>query len=80
MSGLGGRRAGAAGPGILAVLLLGTTVIAGMLAATLIALFLVPMLYVLVERLTKRGADEPPPAPVAPTAPVVPVAGAEAHS
>jgi HAE1 family hydrophobic/amphiphilic exporter-1 len=46
---------------------IGTTVISGMLAATFIAIFLVPVLYVLVERFAKRGADAPP-APAAPAA------------
>jgi hypothetical protein len=33
-------------------------VISGMLAATFIAIFLVPTLYVLVERFASRGAHE----------------------
>ena len=32
--------------------ILGTVVVAGMLAATLIAIFIIPVLFVLVERLT----------------------------
>ena len=44
----------ASGSGAAARRILGTVVIAGMLAATLIAVFLIPMLFVLVERL--RGA------------------------
>jgi HAE1 family hydrophobic/amphiphilic exporter-1 len=35
---------------------IGTTVISGMLAATLIAIFIVPVLFVLVERFASRGA------------------------
>jgi HAE1 family hydrophobic/amphiphilic exporter-1 len=35
---------------------IGTTVITGMLAATFIAIFLVPVLFVLVDRLATRGA------------------------
>ena len=35
--------------------ILGTVVISGMLAATLLAIFLIPMLYVQVERLADAG-------------------------
>jgi HAE1 family hydrophobic/amphiphilic exporter-1 len=42
----------ASGSGAASRRILGTVVIAGMLAATLIAVFLIPMLFVLVERLT----------------------------
>src|SRR4029453_11912749 len=41
----------ASGSGAAARRILGTVVIAGMLAATLIAVFLIPMLFVLFERL-----------------------------
>ena len=55
------RGAGAAGRQIL-----GTTVISGMLAATGIAIFLIPVLFVAVERLSgaeRRHAAPPDPAP-----------------
>jgi HAE1 family hydrophobic/amphiphilic exporter-1 len=45
----------ASGSGAASRRILGTVVIAGMLAATLLAIFLIPMLFVLVERLT--GAE-----------------------
>src|ERR1700687_6208309 len=38
---------------------LGTVVIAGMLAATAIAIFIIPMLFVLMERVASRFASEP---------------------
>ena len=44
----------AAGAGAVARQILGTVVITGMLAATLIGIFLVPVLFVAVERLTRR--------------------------
>jgi hypothetical protein len=37
-------------------------VIAGMLAATAIAIFVIPVLFVLVERLAARRAERPAPA------------------
>ena len=46
----------AAGAGSVARQILGTVVISGMLAATLIGLFLVPMLFVAIERLLRRKA------------------------
>jgi HAE1 family hydrophobic/amphiphilic exporter-1 len=46
----------ASGSGAASRRILGTVVIAGMLTATLIAVFLIPMLFVLVERLTRRAA------------------------
>ena len=46
--------------------ILGTVVIAGMLAATVIAVFLIPVLFVLVERIARRkGPPEPPPTALA---------------
>ena len=36
--------------------ILGTVVVTGMLAATLLAIFLIPLLFVLVERLSTRRA------------------------
>jgi HAE1 family hydrophobic/amphiphilic exporter-1 len=44
----------AAGSGGASRRILGTVVVTGMLAATLIAIFIIPVLFVLVERLTKR--------------------------
>src|SRR5262245_1054975 len=57
----------AAGSGALSRQSIGTTVIAGMLAATLIAIFIVPVLFVLVERFASRG--EPGREPAAGSAP-----------
>ena len=59
----------ATGAGAVARQILGTVVIAGMLAATAIAIFIIPVLFVLVERLaTRRGhkleaTPTPPPEP-----------------
>jgi hydrophobe/amphiphile efflux-1 (HAE1) family protein len=51
----------ASGAGSVARQIMGTTVIGGMLAATGIAIFIIPALFVLVERLSKRrgGAHSP---------------------
>ncbi len=51
----------ATGPGSVARQIMGTTVIGGMVAATGIAIFIIPALFVLVERLSKRrgGAHSP---------------------
>jgi HAE1 family hydrophobic/amphiphilic exporter-1 len=46
----------ATGSGSASRRILGTVVVTGMLAATLIAIFVIPMLFVLVERLAARGA------------------------
>jgi len=46
----------ATGAGSVGRQIMGTTVIGGMLAATGIAIFIIPALYVLVERIT--GADK----------------------
>jgi len=48
----------ASGSGAISRQSIGTTVIGGMLAATLIAIFIVPVLFVLVERLSGRGRSE----------------------
>src|SRR3954464_661032 len=45
----------ATGAGSVARRIMGTTVIGGMLAATLIAVFIIPVLFVLVERFSQRG-------------------------
>ena len=46
----------AAGSGAASRRILGTVVVTGMLAATLIAIFIIPVLFVIVERLTSRRA------------------------
>jgi HAE1 family hydrophobic/amphiphilic exporter-1 len=48
----------ASGSGAVARRILGTVVIVGMLGATLIAIFVIPVLFVVVERLA--GTKEPP--------------------
>jgi len=45
----------ASGAGAVARQIMGTTVIGGMLAATLIAVFIIPVLFVVVERMAQRG-------------------------
>lgn len=52
----------ASGSGAAARRILGTVVITGMLAATLIAIFLIPLLFVLIERLATRRHPLPAPA------------------
>jgi HAE1 family hydrophobic/amphiphilic exporter-1 len=61
----------ASGAGSVARQIMGTTVIGGMLAATLIAVFIIPVLFVAVEKLSQRkpGLD------VAPAAPPLPAQG-----
>jgi HAE1 family hydrophobic/amphiphilic exporter-1 len=55
----------ASGAGSVARQIMGTTVIGGMLAATAIAIFIIPALFVLVERLARRSSgDVPGPAAV----------------
>jgi hydrophobic/amphiphilic exporter-1 (mainly G- bacteria), HAE1 family len=48
----------ATGAGSVARQIMGTTVIGGMAAATAIAIFIIPSLFVLVERLSKRWGGE----------------------
>ena len=61
----------AAGSGAASRRILGTVVISGMLAATLLAIFLIPMLFVLVEQLAswrsraRAAAVTPSPKPSA---------------
>jgi len=50
----------ATGSGAAARRILGTVVITGMFAATMIAVFLIPLLFVLVERLANRRSSGPP--------------------
>jgi multidrug efflux pump subunit AcrB len=57
----------ASGSGAASRRVLGTVVIVGMLAATGIAIFLIPALFVMVEKLANRG--KPKEAPAAATAP-----------
>ncbi len=49
----------ASGAGAAARRILGTVVITGMLAATLLAIFIIPLLFVLVERLSTRRSRAP---------------------
>jgi HAE1 family hydrophobic/amphiphilic exporter-1 len=49
----------ASGSGAASRRILGTVVIAGMLAATAIAIFVIPVLFVLVERVAARRAERP---------------------
>jgi HAE1 family hydrophobic/amphiphilic exporter-1 len=63
----------ASGAGAVARQIMGTTVIGGMVAATGIAIFIIPALYVLVERVAKRWSRETPTAAAAP--PAEPVGG-----
>ena len=60
----------ASGSGAISRQSIGTTVITGMLAATAIAIFLVPVLFVLVERFASAGAEQTAGAqPAAPPSP-----------
>jgi HAE1 family hydrophobic/amphiphilic exporter-1 len=61
----------ASGAGSVARRIMGTTVIGGMLAATLLAVFLIPVLFVTVERLSKRR----PGVAAAPAASLSPASG-----
>jgi HAE1 family hydrophobic/amphiphilic exporter-1 len=61
----------ASGAGSVARQIMGTTVIGGMLAATLIAVFIIPVLFVVVERLSQKK----PGTTVAPAAPPLPAQG-----
>jgi HAE1 family hydrophobic/amphiphilic exporter-1 len=47
----------ASGSGAASRRILGTVVVTGMLAATLIAIFIIPLLFVLVERLSTRSPE-----------------------
>jgi HAE1 family hydrophobic/amphiphilic exporter-1 len=61
----------ASGAGSVARQIMGTTVIGGMLAASLIAIFIIPVLFVVVERLSQRG----PGRSVSPMTPPLPAHG-----
>ena len=56
----------ASGSGAASRRILGTVVIAGMLAATALAIFIIPALFVLVERLTGKGKPKTETAPAVP--------------
>ena len=64
----------ATGSGAQSRQILGTAVIGGMIAASLIAIFIIPVSFYVVERLVHRGEQEPAAPAVAPTAPA-----SEAH-
>ena len=64
----------ASGAGSVARRIMGTTVIGGMLAATLVAIFTIPALFVGVERLSQRGR---PRVAAASATPLVPAPGDE---
>ena len=61
----------ASGAGSVARQIMGTTVIGGMLAATLIAVFIIPVLFVVVEKLSRSK----PGLAVSPAAPPLPAQG-----
>jgi len=63
----------ATGAGAQSRRIMGTAVFGGMLAASLIAIFLIPVSFYVVERLASRGREQPAPPP--PEAGAVPVAG-----
>ena len=54
----------AAGAGAISRRVLGTAVIGGMLAASVLAIFLIPVSFDVVERLAHRGKEKKPPAPL----------------
>ncbi|MBA4419371.1 MAG: hydrophobe/amphiphile efflux-1 family RND transporter, partial [Syntrophus sp. (in: bacteria)] len=59
----------ASGSGAMSRQILGTVVIGGMLAATLIAVFLIPVTFYVVEKLAHRGRAESPATPSVPSPP-----------
>ncbi len=61
----------ASGAGSVARQIMGTTVIGGMLAATLIAVFIIPVLFVVIEKLSQRKSGMK----TAPTTPPLPAQG-----
>jgi HAE1 family hydrophobic/amphiphilic exporter-1 len=65
----------ATGAGAQSRQILGTTVFGGMVAASLIAIFLIPVSFYVVERLSHRGAKEPAGAPATAAPAAVPPAG-----
>jgi HAE1 family hydrophobic/amphiphilic exporter-1 len=65
----------ASGAGAHGRILLGLTVLGGMLAASLIAIFLIPVCFYVVENLTHRGGQHEKPKPGGPSPEGVPSAG-----
>jgi len=59
----------ATGAGALGRRSVGTTIVGGMLLSTILNLFFIPVLYVILSRLLKRGDAPAPDAPPAPTTP-----------
>jgi HAE1 family hydrophobic/amphiphilic exporter-1 len=60
----------ASGSGAVARQVMGTAVIGGMLAATVIAVFLIPVTFYVVEKIShRRGGTHPPPPPADPPSP-----------
>ncbi len=55
----------ASGSGAISRKIMGTTVIGGMLAATIIAIFLIPVTFYVVEKFSHRKGKEHPPGPAA---------------
>ncbi len=55
----------ASGSGAISRQIMGTTVIGGMLAATIIAIFLIPVTFYVVEKFSHRQGKEHPPGPAA---------------
>ena len=60
----------ASGSGAASRQILGTTVIGGMLAATFIAIFIIPVMFYLVEKMSQRKGDRPEAAPAETSQPV----------
>jgi HAE1 family hydrophobic/amphiphilic exporter-1 len=60
----------ATGAGAQSRRIMGTAVFGGMLAASLIAIFLIPVSFYVVERLASRGQEQPTPPPVPESVPV----------
>jgi HAE1 family hydrophobic/amphiphilic exporter-1 len=65
----------ATGSGAQSRQILGTAVIGGMIAASLIAIFIIPVSFFVVERFAQRGEEHPAVTPAAPVSP--PAAGAD---
>jgi HAE1 family hydrophobic/amphiphilic exporter-1 len=60
----------ATGAGAVSRRVMGTAVFGGMLAASLLAIFLIPVSFYVVERLASRGQEHPAPPPVPGSVPV----------
>jgi hydrophobic/amphiphilic exporter-1 (mainly G- bacteria), HAE1 family len=70
----------ATGAGASARRMLGTAVISGMLAATLLGVFFIPVLFVAVERLASRGKERRPAPAAEPVAVALPDGASAAHA